>query len=78
MNSHNGFRWARKPEPFDEIKRRVDALLYLGTADKIIAALAYEYGQDRKLPSRAFIQDKLNQRNNRKPYGGRMAEGCEP
>lgn len=71
-------RWAYRPAPIDEVKRRVDGLLYLGTVEKIMAALAYQYGADRKLPSRAFIQDKLNHRNNRKPYGGRMAEGCEP
>jgi hypothetical protein len=62
-----------------EVKRRVDHLLYLKTADKILTALANEYGADRQLPSRAFIQDKLNQHNApRRPYGGRQAEGCEP
>lgn len=77
MSSANGFRWARRPEPFDTIKRRVDDLLYLGTASKIMNALAYEFGQDRKLPSRAYIQDKLNLRNAQRPYGGKMASGCE-
>lgn len=77
MSSHNGFRWARKPEPFEEIKRRVDALRYLGSVEKIMNALAYEFGADRKLPSRTYIQERINQRNNVKPYGGKQAEGWE-
>lgn len=77
MSSHNGFRWARKPEPFDVLKRRVDDLLYLGTVDKIMNALAYEFGADRKLPARSFIRDRLDRRNNPKPYGGKQAEGWE-
>lgn len=39
-----------------DIRRHARTLAYLGSADKIMAALANEYGTERPLPSRSTIQ----------------------
>jgi hypothetical protein len=45
-----------------DIRRHAGTLLYLGSADKIMAALANEYGTERSLPSRRSIQEMLDAR----------------
>jgi hypothetical protein len=61
-----------------DMRRHARRLAYLGAVDKITAALANEYGTYRKLPSRAFIEQVLFERNApRRPYGGNQASGCE-
>lgn len=57
-------------------KRRVAAsLAYLGEPSKILAALANEYGCDEILPSRAVIQNMIEERARKgfRLYGERRA-----
>ncbi len=56
------FKANYRPAPSHEIKAHARSLAYLGTVDKIMAALANEYGSDRPLPSRAYIQEVLERR----------------
>jgi hypothetical protein len=43
----------------NEILSHVERLAYLGTVDKVMAALANEYGRDRPLPSAAHIRSRI-------------------
>lgn len=52
-----------KPASLGEIKNHAKRLAYLRAADKILVALANEYGAYRKLPSRASIEAMLEERN---------------
>lgn len=47
---------------FDEIRAQAKRLAYLGSPDKVLAALANEFGADRKMPSRATIQNIIETR----------------
>jgi hypothetical protein len=51
-----------RPAASHEIKARACALAYLGDANKIMVALANEYGAYRPLPSRAYIEEIIARR----------------
>ncbi len=56
-----------RPTPFVMIKAAVPRFAYLRTTDKVLAALANEFGADRPMPSRAYIQSVLD-RYHSKPF----------
>ena len=59
MSSH---LWAYRPVPLQEIRRHVSRLTHLGTPERVLAYLAYEYGPDRTMPSVAFIRSEIDRR----------------
>jgi hypothetical protein len=54
---------AYRPAPWHEIKHRARQFAYLNDPDKIMVALANEYGADRRMPSRAWIESVVAERN---------------
>ena len=52
-----------KPASSNAISAQAKRLAYLGSPDKVLAALANEFGADRKMPSRASIQRLIECRN---------------
>lgn len=59
----------------NEKRRAAQSLAYLGEPSKILAALANDYGRDEILPSRAVIQNMIDERARRsfRLYGERRA-----
>ena len=55
-------RDAYRPAPSFEIKGRARQLAYLNCPDKIMVALANEYGAYRPLPSRAYLMEVVERR----------------
>lgn len=55
-------RTSYRKAPSWEIKQRARALAYLNDTNKIMTALANEYGVDRPLPSRAYIDEIVERR----------------
>lgn len=51
-----------KPASSNAIRAQAMRLAYLGSPDKVLAALANEFGADRKMPSRAAIQNLIDMR----------------
>lgn len=47
-------------------RRAAEALAYLNEPSKILAALAYRFGRDERMPSRADIQAILEERRARR------------
>lgn len=45
-----------------EIKARARSLAYLNDANKVMVALANEFGVDRPVPSRVYIQEAIDKR----------------
>jgi len=54
--------WMKRRAKMVDIRRHAKSLLYLGSVDKIMAALANEYGSDRPLPAAKVIRDMLAER----------------
>lgn len=55
-------RIMKRPAASHEIKAHARALAYLDDANKIMVALANEYGAYRPLPSRAYIEEIVARR----------------
>lgn len=51
-----------RPASMAEIKAHAKRLAYLRSPDKILAALANEYGADRPLPSVSFLNRTIDER----------------
>ena len=56
----------QKPASMAQKQAHARTLAYLGAPDRILAALANEFGQDAKLPSIAFIEMVLMERANQR------------